>query len=163
MNLITGVFRDRMTAEQAMSSMENAGISHDQISLVMSDEARGNYFDIKESSKVDEGAAAGAGVGGLLGAIAGIAFAAGTIAIPGVNLVVTGALVSALAGLGAGATAGGLIGGLIGAGIPEHEAKVYEEEIKSGNVLVAVKCKDADQKITVQDIFDSFNARQKAA
>jgi hypothetical protein len=163
MTPITGIFRDRMSAEQAISQMENAGVRQNQISLVMTDDARGNYFSLKESSKVDEGAAAGAGVGGLMGALAGLAFAAGTIAIPGVNLVVTGALVSALAGLGAGATAGGLLGGLIGAGIPEHEAKIYEKEIKGGNVLVAVDCENSDQKVMVQDIFDNYNAKSKAA
>lgn len=163
MTLITGIFHDRLSAEQAISRMEATGVHQDQVSLVMTDEARGKYFSLKESSKVDEGAAAGAGFGGLVGALAGLAFAAGSIAIPGINLVVTGTLISALAGLGAGATTGGLIGGLIGAGIPEHEAKVYEKEIKGGNVLVAVDCKNADQKVAVQDIFDDFHAKQKAA
>lgn len=163
MTLITGVFRDRRSAEAAITQMETSGVRAEQISLVMTDEARGKYFAFKESSKVDEGAAAGAGVGGLLGAVAGLAFAAGSVLIPGLNVIVTGTLVSALAGLGAGAATGGLIGGLVGAGIPEHEAKVYEKEIKGGNVLVAVDCKDSDQQKAVQNIFDNFNADRKAA
>lgn len=163
MTLITGVFRDRQAAESAITQMETAGVTPSQISLVMTDEARGKYFTFKESSKVDEGAAAGAGVGGLLGAVAGLAFAAGSVLIPGLNVIVTGTLVSALAGLGAGAATGGLLGGLIGAGIPEHEAKVYEKDIQAGHVLVAVDCKDSDQKVAVQNIFDNFDAHRKAA
>ncbi len=163
MALISAVFSDRYSAEQAITQMETAGVTPDQISLVMTDEARGKHFSLKESSKVDEGAASGAGVGGLLGAVAGLALAAGTIVIPGANLIVTGTLISALAGLGAGATAGGLIGGLIGAGIPEHEAKLYEKEIKGGNVLVAVETENSDQKKSVENIFKNFDAHRHAA
>lgn len=163
MALVSGVFRDRQSAEKAITQMETAGITASQISMVMTDEARGRFFQFKESSKVDEGAASGAGIGGLLGAVAGLVFAAGSMAIPGLNVVVTGTLVSALAGLGAGAATGGLIGGLIGAGIPEHEAKLYEKDIQGGHVLVAVECETADQKTAVKSIFDSFHADRKAA
>ncbi len=160
---VTGVFNTRTLAEQAITQLEAAGITESQISLIMSDETRGSMFRLRESSKIDEGAAAGAGVGGIVGVIAGTVMAAGAIAIPGLNLVVTGALVSALAGLGAGAFTGGLVGALIGAGIPEHEAKLYEKQIKGGNVLVAVEARNSDQKKTVERIFDSINSQRSAA
>lgn len=160
---ITGIFKTRLSAEQAISQLESMGVDSSQISFVMSDESRGSHFKFVESSKADEGAAAGAGVGGLLGTIAGAILSAGVIAIPGLNLVVTGALVSALAGLGAGAITGGLVGGLIGAGIPEHEAKMYEKEIQAGNVLVAVETKDHDQRKAVETIFRNVDAYRSAA
>jgi hypothetical protein len=153
---VTGIFYNEAIARQAIAQMESVGIASNQISFVMSDRARGSHLRFIESSKVDEGTAAGAGIGGLAGALAGSLMAASVVTIPGLNIVVTGALVSALAGLGTGALAGGLLGGLIGAGIPEHEAKVYEKEITRGNVLVVVQPKDSEQKKTVENIFNSF-------
>lgn len=163
MDTVTGIFRSRIAAEQAISQMEAAGVRDSQISLILTDEARSSNFRFVESDKSDEGAARGAGIGGLLGIIAGSVLSAGVIAIPGLNLVVTGTIVSALAGLGAGAVAGGLVGGLIGYGIPEHEAKIYEKEIKSGNVLVAVKPETSEQKKSIENIFRNLEASRHAA
>lgn len=162
MSTTTGVFSNRAAAESAISQLQAAGISAQQISLVMTDETRGTHFKLKESDKSDEGAAAGAGIGGILGVIAGAVMSAGVIVIPGLNLVVTGTLVSALAGLGSGAVAGGLIGGLIGAGIPEHEAKYYEKAVASGNVLVAVETETREQKKAAENIFHALETRRAA-
>jgi len=163
MSTVTALFKDRTEASEALIRLEGVGFREEQISLVMTDETRGTHFGLKEGNKADEGAAAGATVGGILGAIlAGIA-TAGVIAIPGLNLVVTGALVSGLAGLGAGAAVGGLLGGLVGAGIPEHEAKIYEKEIQRGSVLLAVKVENSEQKKLATDILKSLNAMNVAA
>jgi hypothetical protein len=43
-----------------------------------------------------------------------------------------------LAGLGVGGALGGLISPLVGMGVPENEAKRYEERITSGGVLLSV-------------------------
>ncbi len=163
MTIVSGIFRDYPAASQAINALESAGITSNQISVVMTDEARGRHFKFHEGTKAEEGVATGAGLGGVLGAIAGLVAGAGAIAIPGLNLIVTGTIVTALAGLGAGATAGGLIGGLVGAGIPEHEAKFFEKEIRGGNVLIAVDARDSEEKKTVKDIFDQFQAERKAA
>lgn len=163
MKTISAIFADRLTAERAFTHLEILGIAHDNISLLMSDEARKYFYSIEESSKVDEGTAAGAGIGGIIGAIAGIVLSAGVLVIPGLNLVIAGALVSSLAGLGVGGLAGGLVGFLIGAGIPEHEAKMYEQEIKQGNVLVAVKTHTDEQAKQVEETFRSFDAKHLAA
>lgn len=59
------------------------------------------------------------------------------------GLLAAGPLVGALAGTAAGASAGGLLGGLIGLGVPEHEAKVYEDALKQeGNMMVAVQASE---------------------
>lgn len=153
MTISTVVVSTRTEAEELINQLELAGITQDQISVVMSDKTRGAHFGIKESSKVEEGVTVGATAGGLAGAIAGALLAAGTIAIPGVNLVVAGALAPALAGLGAGGVTGGLVGGLIGSGIPEHEAKSYEDDIEAGKILLAVKTESHDQTKRVDEIF----------
>ena len=163
MKNIVAVFKSRLAAEQALSQLESAGLKGDQISVVMTDAARGSHFALRESSKVDEGVAAGAGLGGLAGAVLGAIISSSVLVIPGLNLVVTGALAASLAGLGAGAVAGGLVGGLVGAGIPEHEAKFYEEEVKKGNVLIAVSAENDTQKDVVSRIFKNIDAESMAA
>ena len=47
-------------------------------------------------------------------------------------LIAAGPIMAALGGTAAGATAGGLVGALVGFGIPESEARVYEERLKEG-------------------------------
>lgn len=162
-SLITASFKTRLAAEDALERLEAMGITEEQLSLVVTDETRGNSFNIKTGSKVDEGTATGATAGGLVGAVLGAAATAGAIVIPGLNLVVTGAIIGTLAGLGAGATAGGLLGALVGAGIPEHEAKIYEDQLKTGAILLAVKAENKDQKKQIKDILEHTDAYNIAA
>lgn len=161
--LVTATFKTRDTAESALSSLEEIGIKENQISLIVTDETRGNSFNIEEGSKLDEGAAAGATAGGIIGGVLGALGTATAMAIPGLNIVVVGTAVSVLAGLGAGTLTGGFIGALVGAGIPEHEAKIYEDEVKNGAVLLAVKAKDSDQKKKVKAILELEDAYNLAA
>ena len=161
--VITAIFQDRETADRAFLQLEAAGVSASDINIIMSDEARRSYDTIEESSKVDEGTAAGAGIGGIIGAIAGIVASAGVLVVPGLNLVVAGTLVSALAGTAVGGMTGGLLGFLVGAGIPEHEAKYYEKEIKEGNVFVAVKAHSPEQQQSIEKVLRAYNARDIAA
>lgn len=153
MATVSALFKKRSAADKAFDQLEDAGFSRDQISLVMSEDTRNNYIkEIKDTTDVDEGVSTGVSIGGLAGAIAGMLLAAGTITIPGLNLVVAGALVPTLAGLGAGAVTGGIVGGLIGAGIPEHEAIMYAEEIENGNFLVTIQTSTKEEEATAREI-----------
>jgi hypothetical protein len=59
---------------------------------------------------------------------------------------------AALSGAAAGATAGGGAGALVGLGMPEYEAKAYEDRIKKGGYLVAVHVEDSKKGDVVRDI-----------
>jgi hypothetical protein len=150
--LVTGLFRDRDSAERAYKSVSDLGYEHKDVNLVMSDETRKRYFsgegsaDTELGTKAAEGAGIGGAIGGTLGAIAAAVAAVGTsIAIPGLGLVVAGPLAAALAGAGAGGVTGGLVGALIGWGIPEERVKQYESGIKEGGILMGVRPRsDAD-------------------
>jgi hypothetical protein len=142
--MVTGLFRDRDSAERAYQSITDRGYSRDDVNLVMSDDTRRRHFGSGEQtelgSKAAEGAGIGGAIGGTLGAIAAAIAAVGTsIAIPGLGLVVAGPVAAALAGAGAGAATGGLVGALIGWGIPEERVKRYEEGVKKGGILMGVK------------------------
>ncbi len=158
MDHVTAVFKTRMGAEDALRRIEAIGISDAQVSIVSSDETRGKAFGFERGTKTDKGFAAGATTGGLVGAVLGSLLAAGTIVIPGLNLVVAGYLAPALAGLGAGAATGGLIGALAGMGFEENEAKFYEDELKDGNILLAVRTENDEQKKIVKEILDETEA-----
>jgi hypothetical protein len=144
--MVTGMFRDRDSAEAAYRSLSDRGYTKDDVNLMMSDDTRKRHFsddyvkgDTDLGNKALEGAGVGAGIGGTLGAIlAGVA-AVGTLAIPGVGLIAAGPIAAALAGAGAGGAAGGLIGALVGAGIPEERAKLYEEGVKEGGIVMGVE------------------------
>ena len=149
--MVTGLFRDRDSAEQAYNSVAGRGYGKDDVNLVMSDETRKKYFSDKPSSDTELGtkAAEGAGVGGAIGGTVGAVLAAiaavGTsIAIPGLGLVIAGPIAAALAGAGAGGLAGGLVGAMVGWGIPEGHVKHYETGIKEGGIFMGVKPRSDD-------------------
>lgn len=142
--MLTGMFRDRESAEKAYNSVTNRGYSKDDVNLLMSDKTRDTHFANSEvetelGSKALEGAGAGSAIGGTLGAIiAGIAAIGTSVVLPGLGLIVAGPLAAALAGAGAGGLTGGLVGALIGSGIPEERAREYEEGIKNGGIVMGV-------------------------
>ena len=142
--MVTGMFRDRESAERAYQAMSGRGYSRDDINVMMSDDTRKRYFadDARKSelgTKAAEGAGVGAAVGGTLGAVVGVAAAVGAIALPGIGLIALGPVAAGLAGAGAGGVTGGLLGALVGSGIPEERARLYESGIKQGGILMGVK------------------------
>ena len=140
--MVTGLFRDRESAEGAYRSLSERGYGTDDVNLLMSEDTRKKYFDDKDSelgTKAWEGAGKGAAIGGGVGAtLAAIAAIGTTLALPGLGLLIAGPIAAGLAGGGAGALTGGLIGGLVGHGIPEEEAKAYEQGIKDGGIVMGV-------------------------
>ena len=146
---LTGIFRDRESAERAYGTLHSRGYGKDDVNLAMSDETRKKYFSKEEKgdlgNKALEGAGVGSAVGGVVGAtLVGIAAAASAIAVPGLGLVVAGPIAGALAGGAVGGAAGGVVGTLVGMGIPEERAKVYEQDLKEGSVVMGVRPKHED-------------------
>lgn len=140
--IMTGLFRDRESAERAYGSLSSRGYGKDDVNLLMSDETRKKYFadgDTELGTKAWEDAGKGAAIGGGVGAtLAAIAAIGTTLALPGLGLLIAGPIAAALAGGGAGALTGGLIGAMVGHGIPEEHAKQYEQGIKDGGIVMGV-------------------------
>lgn len=150
---IVAVFKTTAEASEAVTKLAAAGVPDTRVSVLMGDGFHGEHFGVESASKAPEGATTGGVVGGTLGAIVAGLAAAGTLAIPGVGVLAAGPIVAALAGAGAGGAAGGLVGGLIGLGIPEHEAKVYEDTINNnGGMLLGVEVADDVSNSSVKDI-----------
>lgn len=157
---VTATFKTNEAAELTLRELESCGFTDKQISVVLTDRTRGNSFNLDEATKVPEGIATGGIAGGIIGAVAAGLTSVGAIATGGAGLLASGPVIAALAGGGAGALTGGLIGSLVGLGIPEHEAKIYENEIKNGAVLIAVETDSKEREGTVKDVFrhqDAYN------
>lgn len=155
--LVTGMFRNPESAEHAYRAAEERGYGKEDVSLLMSDETRDRYFkkdddDVEGETKALEGVGTGSAIGGTLGAIIGGIAAIGTsLVIPGLGIVVAGPIAAALAGAGAGGGLGALVGGLIGSGIPEERAKVYEEGIRDGGIVMGVHPRTDDDAAHIQE------------
>lgn len=141
-----GMYFGRAEAEAAVDRLHALGYDADDISVVMDDKTREKAFANEVGAKTNEGVATGAVAGGILGAIvAGLTATGGVSAIVGTGGIATplviGPIAAALAGLGAGGAIGGIVGGFIGLGIGEHRAKQYEQGLREGGILIAVRPK----------------------
>lgn len=155
--MIFGVFKDRESAENAINELETEGFDPKNISIVMQDHKNAQVIQDSTGTHIVQGATTGATTGAVIGGITGLLVGIGAIAIPGIGalliggpiaaaLGLTGAAASTVAGATTGALAGGLIGALVKLGIPEEDAKVYEDRVKSGAILVAVSAKTGTHK-----------------
>lgn len=140
--MMTGLFRDRESAEGAYRSLNSRGYGKDDVNLLMSDDTRKKHFtdaNTELGTKAWEDAGKGAAIGGGVGAtLAAIAAIGTTLALPGLGLLIAGPIAALLAGGGAGALTGGLIGALVGHGIPEEHAKLYDKGIRDGGIVMGV-------------------------
>lgn len=165
---ISRLYNSHAEARAAVRELEAAGVSHGDISILVSnadssyDEKTKSFPDRDLDGKDDraEGAAAGGGVGAAVGGTAGVLAGLGLMAIPGVGPVVAaGWLVAALTGAAAGGVTGGIIGALSQqAGISDEEANVYAEGLRRGGALVSAKVDDAEAA-RVQGIMDQSSVR----
>jgi hypothetical protein len=141
---LSGVFTDIRSGERAYGLLREMGYV-DDVSVLMSDEARIRYFPSPglKGEVLGEAKGDGPGFGSIVGAGAGVALgallgAAASLAIPGPGVVVVGPITAVLAGAILGGLSGGLIGSLLGIGYTEESAKKSEEMIRPGNVIIGI-------------------------
>ncbi len=154
-----GVFSNRRDAEIALRELRDSNFPMDRVSVITRDadrhddiagaDVRDEVRDTRTDNLADEGAKTGAVAGGALGGLTGLLVGLGTLAIPGVGpIMLAGATATAiattLAGSAIGAVAGSLLGGLIGLGIPEEEARGYNDRVSRGHYLIMVEGTDEE-------------------
>lgn len=158
-NYTLGVFSSPEQADAAVSTIHSElAVPSENISYIYRNKD-GAMVEDGDSTGPAEGAASGAAIGGAVGAGLGLATVAGLIPVIG-PIFAAGPLIAALgiggavgttaAGALTGAATGGLVGALLGLGISEPEAKEYESQVSSGNVLLAV---EADEAIDIASVF----------
>jgi len=147
--MVFGVFNDRTSAETAINALETEGFNPKDVSIVMQDKKEAAAISDNTGANVASGTVSGATTGAVVGGLAGLLIGLGAIAVPGIGalliggpiaaaLGLTGATAATVSGAATGALAGGLIGALVNIGVPEEDARIYEENVKKGAILVAV-------------------------
>lgn len=155
---IVGVFKSEQEAVKAIESLKRQGYTSDDISIIARNKDDIAAVTDQTGTKAPEGLATGAATGGLLGGAAGLLAGLGLLAIPGIGpILAAGPIAATLTGAAVGAGAGGLVGGLIGLGIPEDEARQYNNYVDEGNILVLVDS-DADRDNYTYDTFRENNS-----
>src|SRR5437764_3230023 len=151
---VFGIATTHRQAEGIVEQLQAQGFATSEISVLMPDTGGTRDVGHVKATKAPEGATTGAATGGATGGVLGWLAGIGGLAIPGVGpLIAAGPIMAALSGAAVGAAAGGLTGGLIGLGIPEYEARRYQERLKEGNVLVSVHSDSSEETARAKDIF----------
>jgi hypothetical protein len=161
---ITGVFKTREAAEQAVSAAHTAGIPGDRITLL----TPGSVDQVdKEMKSVATDATEQPGMGGAIGALlgGGIGLTGGSLLmalVPGVGPITAfGLLGTAILGA-AGATIGATTGNKVERdsyqGLPEDEIFVYEDALRKGRSVVVALADDGDSASKVREVLDNEGA-----
>jgi hypothetical protein len=152
---VFGIATTHGQAERIVQQLQGQGFATSEISVLMPDTGGTRDVGHVKATKAPEGATTGSATGGVIGLLAGI----GALAIPGVGpFIAAGPIMAALSGAAVGAATGGVVGGLIGLGIPEIEAKRYDEKLKKGNYLIAVHTDESEDVDRAKDIFKTVGA-----
>jgi len=156
---VFGIYRDRLSAENAVNALREAGFRNTDISALLPDNEGTKDFAHEKNTKAPEGTATGAGTGAILGGGLGWLAGIGALAIPGLGpFIAAGPIMATLAGAGVGGALGGITGALIGMGIPEYEAKRYEGRVKEGGILLSVHSDGSDWTRKAKNILESTGA-----
>lgn len=158
MQTVLGIFREHTEADSALEDLHDKKFEAEQISVITKDRPEYHEEHSDRGENVAGGTVSGIATGGALGGLAGLLIGIGAITIPGIGAILiggpiavalglTGAAATTVSGAVTGALAGGLVGALVGLGIPEHEAKEYEAEIKEGATLLAINVHTSEAEL----------------
>jgi hypothetical protein len=154
---------DEGQAIRIVDELRNAGFSNNDISVLLPDKSSTREFAVAKGTKAPEGAITGVSTGGVLGGALGWLAGIGALAIPGIGpFIAAGPIMAALSGAAVGAATGGIVGSLVGMGIPEYEAKRYQNRVREGRILIAVHSENSDQTKRAKQIFEDRGAEDIA-
>jgi hypothetical protein len=150
---------DNSQARGILEMLQKEGFSNNDISVLWPDKENEFGVTAEKSTKAPEGSVTGATTGGVLGGILGWLAGVGALAIPGIGpFVAAGPLMAMLGGAALGASVGGVTGALVGLGIPEYEAKRYEQGLREGKVLIACHTETDDEAKRIESMFKTAGA-----
>jgi hypothetical protein len=158
MEAISGVFKARARAENAVNEAFKAGIPHDRVTLL----TPGAVDQVnKEIQSVPTESTEQPGMGKAIGALAGggVGFAGGSLLmalVPGLGPITAigllGAAVLGAAGATVGAAAGGELEKSTTEGLPEDEIFIYEDALRQGRSVVIILANDKDQASLLREM-----------
>jgi hypothetical protein len=162
MKTVVAIYRTEHQAEAAVRALLEEGVPRDRISFAAPRptgrpgeiEAHDADQQLYQGVRHERGeqAAKGATLGGVGGAILGLV----AFSIPGIGPAIgIGPIAVAAAGTAVGAV-GGLLGALVGRGVPRRAARVIEEGVVGGYMLVGVDA-PAEEARSIESILERFD------
>jgi hypothetical protein len=150
---VFALYETRAAVETAADALINVGFPSRDISVLFPKNVSlidaASAPESKSGDSTDKPARAQGVLSGALGVLAGL----GMLAIPGLGpLVGEGTLKAGLAGLGVRSAVGDLARSLIDMGVPELEAKRYEDRLQQDAILVAVNCPTLEEAARATEI-----------
>ncbi len=150
---VFALFKTREGAEQGLQALSDGGFSDEQIGMLGPGDERDKPYERNLAAGVGAAAGAGALAGGAIGAMAGGL-------IPGLGLVIaTGSLLPVIVGVMTGGSTGLVAGTLVSMAGSSEKALYYEQQVRSGNYLVAVT---SDRPIKSREILDAAGGFEAA-
>lgn len=138
---VIGIYRDRATVSEALSTLNKAGYRPADISVLASDNVGSKDFAHMKQNKALHGAAIGAATGAVVGAALAWLVSAQLVTVTALaSLVTAGPVLAAIAGAGAGGALGWIAGLLAGARLTDYVAKRYAGRMLHGGILLSVHC-----------------------
>lgn len=155
---IVGVFDNEAQVSRTLEDLKAAGFTEQDISVIAKDHEEIERIEQETDMDTAEGMASGAATGGVLGGVAGLLIGLGALTIPGIGpILAAGPIAATFTGAIVGAGAGGLAGGLVGYGVPEEDARHYDERVNEGAILVLVD-ESTGRGAEIYNIFRKNNA-----
>src|SRR5947207_11473540 len=150
---IYAIYGTHNSAESAADALMKEGAPSGSISVLLPENVPNANVDTKIQpglhSKPVVGATPRGALSGALGVLAGL----GMLAVPGLGpLVGEGTLKAGLAGLGLENTVGNFAKYLINLGVPELEAKRYEDRLNQQAILLTVRCDSPYEAIRLTQV-----------
>jgi hypothetical protein len=153
---VFGMANSESQVTNIIDQLLSAGFTKDDISVLFPDRKATKDFAYEKHTKAPEGATTGVISGGVLGGILGLLAGVGALAIPGLGpFTAAGPIMALLSGAAVLGFVGGLVGLLVGLGVPEYEAKRYEDKIRKGHILMAVSTMNSELEAKAKRIFES--------
>ena len=160
MKRIVGIFSTEVHALKAIDRLRADGYHDEEISVITSDKEHYDRLsrvvgdDVMSSTDIKaENAGEKAASGSVIDGIGGFLLGLGAMAVPGAGPVLAaGPIAGAITGAVAGGTIGGVAGLLTDYGIPEEEARQYEERITEGDIMILVD----DDEERREAVYDNF-------
>jgi len=143
------MFDDLPKLEDAFRALrEDAGISIEDISLLVSEDVRDKNFQFVQKTRTAEGVGAGGALGVALGGVVAGMIGLGALATA-VGLFAVGPIIA----IGA---AGSLIGGLAGHGIDAEQAHQIQAALHQGKTMMAVHTHRPNEIAAARETFRRF-------
>lgn len=160
--LVLAIFETRDRAEAAVLALQQRGFSADDISVLLRhDEPEISPQTMVELDREAEATSTTVAIGSTVGGLAGLLGGLALFSIPGIGpLLGAGVLATTIGGAALGAAAGERATHFKELGVPEERSQRYGSALASGNVVLAVSARNADEVMRAREVLTAQQAQE---